>query len=79
MAVHVGLDVSLRMTPICVVEADGSPVWEGKAEKRAGLVVKSFLALARQYRSQVETPCSPAHESTTARCGRACPGALLNS
>lgn len=32
MALFVGLDVSLRMTSICVVEADGSVVWEGKAE-----------------------------------------------
>jgi transposase len=27
MALYVGLDVSLRMTSICVVEADGSTVW----------------------------------------------------
>ena len=77
MAVYVGLDGSPRMTPICVVEADGSPVWDGKAEERAGLAVKSFLALARQYRFKVETPCGPVHEGTTARCGRACTGALL--
>jgi len=32
MAMFVGLDVSLRTTSICVVEADGSQVWEGKAE-----------------------------------------------
>jgi hypothetical protein len=32
MALFVGLDVSLKTTSICVVEADGSPVWEGKAE-----------------------------------------------
>ena len=31
MTKFVGLDVSLKTTSICVVEADGSPVWEGKA------------------------------------------------
>ena len=30
MAVFVGLDVSLRTVSICVVEADGTVVWEGK-------------------------------------------------
>lgn len=30
MALFVGLDVSLKTTSICVVEADGSPVWEAK-------------------------------------------------
>ena len=28
----VGLDVSLKTTSVCIVEADGSPVWEGDAE-----------------------------------------------
>jgi len=32
MALFVGLDVSLKTTSICIVEADGSPVWQGKAE-----------------------------------------------
>jgi len=32
MALFVGPDVSLKMTSICVVESDGSLVWEGKAE-----------------------------------------------
>ena len=30
MTVFVGLDVSLRTVSICVVEADGTVVWEGK-------------------------------------------------
>lgn len=30
MAVFVGLDVSLRTVSICVVEADGTVIWEGK-------------------------------------------------
>jgi transposase len=37
---YVGLDVSLRMTSICVVEADGSSVWEGKAESEPVPLVK---------------------------------------
>ena len=31
MALFVGLDVSLKMTSICIVEVDGSVMWEGKA------------------------------------------------
>src|SRR5258708_30295615 len=31
MALFVGLDVSLKITSICIVEADGKVVWEGKA------------------------------------------------
>lgn len=40
MTLYVGLDVSLRMTSICVVEADGSSVWEGKAESEPVPLVK---------------------------------------
>jgi hypothetical protein len=32
MALYVGLDVSLKTTSICIVEADGTLLWEGKAE-----------------------------------------------
>ena len=42
MALFVGLDVSLKMTSICVVEADGSPVWEGKAESEPAPLVKAL-------------------------------------
>ena len=31
MALFVGLDVSLKTTSICIVEANGKLVWEGKA------------------------------------------------
>ena len=31
MALFVGLDVSLRMTSICIVEANGTIIWEGEA------------------------------------------------
>lgn len=44
MALYVGLDVSLKTTSICIVEADGATVWEGKAESEPMPLVK---ALAR--------------------------------
>jgi transposase len=43
MAMFVGLDVSLKTTSICVVEADGSPIWEGKAESEPTSLVKALL------------------------------------
>jgi transposase len=42
MALFVGLDVSLKTTSICVVEADGSAVWEGKAETEPAAIVKAL-------------------------------------
>jgi hypothetical protein len=46
MAMFVGLDVSLKTTSICVVEADGTPVWEGKVESEPAALIK-VLMLAR--------------------------------
>jgi transposase len=43
MAVYVGLDVSLKTTSICVVGADGSTVWEGKAESEPTSIVKALV------------------------------------
>jgi transposase len=43
MALFVGLDVSLRTTSICVVEANGSVVWEGKAESGPALLIKALI------------------------------------
>ena len=43
MALFVGLDVSLKFTSICVVEADGSAVWEGKAESEPAPLVKALM------------------------------------
>jgi transposase len=40
MAMFVGLDVSLKTTAICIVEADGSLVWEGKAESEPASLFK---------------------------------------
>ena len=40
MALFVGLDVSLKTTSICVVESDGSPVWEGQAESEPIALIK---------------------------------------
>lgn len=43
MYLFVGLDVSLKTTSICVVEADGSPVWEGKAESEPAALIKALI------------------------------------
>jgi transposase len=43
MAIYVGLDVSLKTTSICVVEADGTVIWEGKAESEPSPLVKALL------------------------------------
>ncbi len=42
MALYVGLDVSLKTTSICVVEADGAVVWEGKAESEPAPLIKAL-------------------------------------
>jgi hypothetical protein len=34
MAFFVGLDVSLKMISICIVDADGTLVWQGKVLKK---------------------------------------------
>jgi Transposase len=43
MAMFVGLDVSLKTTSVCVVEADGSLVWEEKVESEPTSLVKSLM------------------------------------
>ncbi|HEY1614191.1 MAG TPA: hypothetical protein VGF97_10915 [Rhizomicrobium sp.] len=50
MTLFVGLDVWLRMTSICVVEADGTVVWEGKAESEPAPLAE---VLAR-YRERIK-------------------------
>src|SRR5207244_1545634 len=42
MALYVGLDVSLKTTSICIVAADGSAHWEGKAESEPASLVKAL-------------------------------------
>jgi len=42
MALYVGLDVSLKTASICIIEADGTPVWEGKAESEPVPLVKAL-------------------------------------
>jgi transposase len=49
MGVFVGLDVSLRTVSICVVEADGTVVWEGKALSEPVPLVERLAA----WRSQI--------------------------
>jgi transposase len=43
MAMYMGLDVSLKVAAICVVEADGSAVREGKAESEPLALLKVLL------------------------------------
>jgi hypothetical protein len=42
MALYVGLDVSLKTISICIIEADGTPVWEGKAESEPVPLIKTL-------------------------------------
>jgi transposase len=48
MALFVGLDVSLKTVSICIVKADGSVVWEGKALSEPAALIK---VLARRRRN----------------------------
>ncbi|WP_079568515.1 IS110 family transposase [Bradyrhizobium erythrophlei] len=43
MALYVGLDVSLKTTSICIVSAEGSIVWEGKAESEPIALIKALI------------------------------------
>ncbi|MGH2198874.1 IS110 family transposase, partial [Enterococcus faecalis] len=43
MAPFVGLDVLLKTTSICVIDADGATVWEGKAESEPTALVKALV------------------------------------
>lgn len=50
MALFVGLDVSLKMTSICIVKADGSVVWEGKAESEPVPLLKALSKWRRSIK-----------------------------
>ena len=82
MALYVGLDVSLKTTSICIVAADGSIHWEGKAESEPAFLVKALtrwraeIALVRieacplsewLYGALVESGFSDRVHSDTAR------------
>lgn len=43
MALFVGLDVSLKFTSTCAVEADGSRLWAGKAESEPASLIKTLI------------------------------------
>jgi transposase len=43
MALYVGLDVSLKTTSICIVNAERSIVWEGKAESEPIALIKALI------------------------------------
>lgn len=53
MALFVGLDVSLNTTSICIVEANGKLVWEGKA-----------LSVVGPMSSPTSSECSSSSAST---------------
>lgn len=61
MALYVGLDVSLKTTSICVVEGDGSVVWEGKAESEP-LALTSALVRWRDVIALVGIEACPLSE-----------------
>jgi transposase len=42
MALFVGLDVSLKTTSICIVQANGKAVWEGKAASEPVPLIKAL-------------------------------------
>jgi hypothetical protein len=50
MALYVGLDVSLRTISVCIVEAKGKVVWEGKVLCEGPALI---TALARPQEDQV--------------------------
>lgn len=50
MALFVGLDVSLRTVSICIVEANGTVVWQGKALSEPVALIKALVA----YRKDIE-------------------------
>lgn len=51
MTLYAGLDVSTRETAICVVDAIGSVVWEGKVPTMVEAIVDALASTSR--------PCSP--------------------
>jgi transposase len=61
MAMFVGLDVSLKTTLICIVEADGASVWEGKVESEPTSLVKA-LARRREQITLVGIEACPLSE-----------------
>lgn len=45
---YVGLDVSLEQTAICVVDDDGTPVWQGKCASTPEMLVAAIRTRAPQ-------------------------------
>jgi hypothetical protein len=43
MPLFVGLDVPLKTTSICIIEADGSQIWKGKAESESAMLIKALI------------------------------------
>lgn len=70
MALFVELCVSLKVTSICIVDADGSPVWEGKAESELTSLIKALHCRGRGERSVRFHPCAVFASSTRSQLGR---------
>jgi hypothetical protein len=63
-------DVSLKTTSICVVEAGGSAVWEGRTESEPLLLVKALLRWHSNIRLVGIEAC-PCLNGSTARSSKA--------
>jgi len=61
MALFVGLDVSLKTVSICIVKADGTVVWEGKALSEPASLIKA-LARRRKHIQLVGIEACPLSE-----------------
>jgi transposase len=46
MTQYVGLDVSLKETSVCVLDAAGSIVWEGKVDSEPGVIARMLSVRA---------------------------------
>ena len=47
MGVFVGLDVSLSKTAVCVVDRDGSVLWQGKVPRESGPLIARLAEWSR--------------------------------
>jgi transposase len=48
MSEYVGLDVSLEETSVCVLDANGAAIWEGKVESKPAAIARMILQRAPQ-------------------------------
>ena len=70
MSLFVGLDVSQRLTHLCVVDADGKRVWRGKCATDPTILAQTIRAQAGRRRSTRMTVMMPLpSRSLSARVG----------